>query len=282
MHSSQFRGPVQLDNTFYEISFEDCLFSRDVKFNGTFGSVDQLWLYGSTFEGDVAFSDFYPIYDLNLYDVLFKGIVDFFSTFVQDMNTTRLRTDRPINIRWSQFGDGWLEHSLSWAGAIQQPHRKEYVETGLMFWKNNFARLGYERDERKVRLELIRFRRKYLSPSQVEWWATYLLELPSGFGTSPYRPLWLGLLVIDLFAIAYWRKNAFVLKDAASRSYRPPVFVLSILYSLDTFLPLVSVTGIKSWSWDIAPDLRRLELLERLLGVAITALSAYSIGSYVI
>ena len=280
--NSQFLGPVELENSFYNVDLRDCTFARDLKFNGTFGIIDHLWLNGTTVEGDISFADIYPIHDLNLYDALLKGHVEFFSTFVGDMNTTRLRTHQPINIRWSQFGDGWLENSLSWAGATDQPHRREYVETGLMFWKNNFAQLGYERDERQVRFELIKFRRKYLSPSQLEWWATYVLEFPNGFGTSPYRPLWLGFLFVDIFAVLYWKKRVFVLKDPEKQAYRPPPLLLSLLYSLDTFIPVVTVTDVKTWGWEIAPAYKRLELVERVIGLVIFALSAYSIGSYVI
>lgn len=260
-------------------------FQGPVAFEAGYDDADTLPDFsGSTFEEDASFADINPIGDLILYDVAFKGSVDFFSTDVLNLNSTRLRAGSPINIRWSQFGRGWLDYSLSWADAgAEQQHRKVYVETGLMFWKNNFARLGYERDEREVRFELIKFRRKHMSLSQVEWWATSLLEIPNGFGTSPYRPLWIGLLAIDLFAVFYWRKNVFVPKDPGNPpAYRPPLLLFSLLYSLDTFLPFLSATDARNQGFEVAPDYRGWELGERILGLVITLLSAYSIGSYVI
>lgn len=279
IQDSQFQEAVTVEGSYYDINFEDCLFNKDVKFDGHFGSIEYFSLYGSTFEGEVAFDDLNPIFSINLYDVVFKDRVEFFSTVLLHTNTTRLRAHQTINIRWSQFGEEWLRSKLSWAEARQeqgQPHGKEYVESQLLFWKNNFSQLGYTRDERKVTSELIKFRRSFLNPLQVEWWVSFLSGLPSEYGTHPYRPLWLGLLVINCFAILYWKSSAFVLKKDKTDTHQLHPLLFSFLYSLDTFIPFITVTGVKEWEWELSPQFRRIELIERLLGLLLATLSAYS------
>ena len=62
-----------------------------------------------------------------------------------------------------------------------------------------------------------------------------------------------------------------------SGRFRP---VYALLYSLDTFVPLVDITGVKGWGCALSQQFRGLELAERLLGVIIASLAAYSVGSY--
>ena len=105
------------------------------------------------------------------------------------------------------------------------------------------------------------------------------------FGTRPYRPFWIALAVIALFALIYAVSRPFARSDpekgAVSIAPRP---LFALMFSVDKFLP-VNATGIEEWGWDIAPDrrwIRWLANVESLLGFVITALAAFSVGSYLL
>jgi hypothetical protein len=53
------------------------------------------------------------------------------------------------------------------------------------------------------------------------------------------------------------------------------------LFSLDTFFPVIDLSGVKSWGWTVSERYRWVVLSERVLGFVISALAAYSIGSFV-
>jgi hypothetical protein len=169
---------------------------------------------------------------------------------------------------------------------------EQVTESQLLFWKNNFIGLGYVADARLVNYEIIKLRRESMDPLSVEWVVTGLLGLPSGFGTKPYRPLWVSLIVVLAFSVLYWLGNAFAKDkedegDGKARSNKParpvrPSFFFSLLYSIDTFVPLVAVTGVKEWGWKTSDEYRWIEVSERIFGLVLFGAAAYSVGTYVI
>jgi hypothetical protein len=57
-----------------------------------------------------------------------------------------------------------------------------------------------------------------------------------------------------------------------------PFFLFSLFYSLDTFVPVVNITGVKDWGWSVANAFRWIVVIERVLGLSISVLAAYSIS----
>jgi hypothetical protein len=92
-------------------------------------------------------------------------------------------------------------------------------------------------------------------------------------------------VIVLLFSLYYWRTDPFI--PGESKEKEPPVpktplWLFSLLYSIDTFLPFVEITGVTKWGWQVSPDYRWVFLAERLVGFALSALLALTIGSYVL
>jgi hypothetical protein len=83
--------------------------------------------------------------------------------------------------------------------------------------------------------------------------------------------------MIFLFGFVYWFADPFqpVRSDALAKK---PLFLFSLLYSLDSFVPVVNVSGVKEWGWVVANEYRWLVLIERVLGLTTSVLAAYSIS----
>src|SRR2546423_11045403 len=111
-----------------------------------------------------------------------------------------------------------------------------------------------------------------------------LLSLPNGYGTSPYRPLWIGLLVICVFAVIFWMKDPFIPSDDEHppKKSRNPLPLFSFMYSIDTFIPIIDVTKVKDWGWEVSSPCRWITVTERLLGLMVFYSAAYSLTYYVL
>ena len=282
-YNTKFLGPVNFFLCDLEgLTFDTCKFKDDVNFHSLESPF--FWLNNSTFQGHAVFVNM-RVGLLNLPDVHFEKSVDFAGAVIDQLNAPRLRTNDPIQISWSQFGKKWLEKALFMAltsrGEEQKSHLRQ-IEMSLQFWKRNFLTLGFHRDALIVNYEIIKLQRNYfMEPSQVGWWASVLLEIPNGYGTNPYRPLWIGLIIIGIFAVIYWLGDPFLPQEDNPRIPKTPLLIFSLLYSMDTFIPFIHITGVKSWGWRISPNYRWTEVLERVIGLAISSLAAYSIGSHV-
>jgi len=282
-NNTNFLGPVEFYlSDFEKLYFYRCKFKDDVNFHSLESPIFRL--NNSTFQGNAVFVNMRVGY-LNLANVHFEKSVNFAGAVIDELNPGRLRTNDPIQILWSQFGKKWLERTLSWALAPtgeEQKSRLRQIETSLQFWKRNFLTLGYRRDALIVNYEIIKIQRKYfMKPVQVGWWASVLLGIPNGYGTNPYRPLWIGLIIIGIFAVIYWLGDPFLPQEDNPRMPKTPLLIFSLLYSMDTFIPFIHITGVKSWGWRISPNYRWTEVLERVIGLAISSLAAYSIGYHV-
>ena len=62
-----------------------------------------------------------------------------------------------------------------------------------------------------------------------------------------------------------------------------PLAAFSLLYSIDTFIPFITVTGVKDWGYATKGwSYWGIELWERLAGLYLFGAAAYSITSYAI
>ena len=276
-----------------KLAYKDCQFKQETDFHSMSGP--ELLLDGSFFDVGAHFVAMQVGY-LSLNDVYFKGPADFASAQIKDIQTYRLRADKPVYIRWSQLGgSGWVDRQVKLLApdlpdevtrdeATKQ--RWPQLEAQLLFWKSNFVGLGYQRDAREVNREIITNRRELGLMGPGEWLVTRILGPASEFGTRPYRPFFIGLIVVPLFWLAYWwgdRCEVFhPTKDPPFRDKRP-LSLFSLLYSIDTFIPFVAVTGVKDWDWATKGwSYWILELPERIVGFYLFSAAAYSITAYVI
>jgi hypothetical protein len=275
------------DSSFYLSKFDDfecnrCTFESNVTFHSV--TANSLWLNGSHFRGNVFFVAVKIKTSLNLADTIFDKAVDFSGAVIEDLNPIRLTSSQPIMIRWSQFGAEWVHKFYAWALAVSgadRISRLRQLETALQWWQNNFAQLGYKSDQLEANCELIQLRRNYFTEKfSWDWLTSVVLELPSRYGTRPYRPLKVGATVILCFGLIFWFMDPFEQKNPADPRLLPrrPRILFSVLFSIDTFLPFVNVTGVKEWGWAMKPRFRWVELTERILGVAVSALAAYNIS----
>lgn len=282
--NSQFLRPLDLYlSGVKRLEFFNCVFEEDANFHSV--KTEEFWLNNSVFRGHAVFVAMKVKSLLNLADVKFEKSVDFAGAVIGELNETRVRTNQPIEIRWEQFGETWLHSSLSWATAVDKEDRRsrlEQVELRLRFWQRNFLALGYKTDALEASYQIVNLRTKYfLTPARAEWWAALFLGLPNRYGTRPYRPLWVSLGVILLYAAIYYLSDPFVSQEGKSHYPKTPLLMFSLLFSIDTFVPLIAISGVKEWGWYVSDGFRWVVLSERVLGLALGGLAAYSIGSYV-
>jgi hypothetical protein len=90
------------------------------------------------------------------------------------------------------------------------------------------------------------------------------------------------MLFIVAFAVVYWRSTAFVPDAGKRQRSNRPLLLFSLLFSVDTFLPLINLTDVRSWGWRIRDGLHWVELCERIVGVLLSAAVAYSVTSYLL
>jgi hypothetical protein len=264
-------------------SFEctSCVFSGFVYWHSL--QADSLDLLRSVFEDDVILAAA-NIKDFNLADAAFRRELDLSGASIADFNTTRIRASEPILTGWSELGgDRWAEDRLDWArydeGSGQRPKQ---VEAEFRFWKRNFADIGDKPAELKANYYLIKLNRELeFDPTHLDWWAAVILGGPSAFGTKPFRPLLIAAVLVALFAIVYWVGDCFRDKDHPDKRLRGrtrPLF--ATFFSLDTFIPVIKLSGVDDWEWRLHGGWRWLGVAEKVFGVLLTAAAAYSVGTY--
>ena len=110
---------------------------------------------------------------------------------------------------------------------------------------------------------------------------SYLPQIYNSYGTRPWQPVIGGLLVIVGFAVAYRAGSAFV-PDPEAKVVLPrgPTWLHSLMFSADTFVPVVTISGVRNWGWRTGPAWRWVEVAERISGAALTALATVSLVTY--
>jgi hypothetical protein len=248
---------------------------------------------GSAFHGTAEFNNI-SAEAVNLIDDQFFQVADFTGAHIGVLKAERIRAAEPIRITWVQFGDTWerwmaptLRTAHDWTRAsVMDPRNLHAVEQELQFWRANFDRLNEEGDKRAVNLELIRFRRTCMDQPWSMRYASYLMELPTAYGTAPLRLVWTTALLIGAYATVYYlldrrAKECFSTQKKDGEAIdRHPRALFALMYSLDTFLPFVEITGVKQWGWCIAGRARWIEVSERVVGIVTVAIATYCLTAY--
>ena len=288
-----FERDVKVDGIYQNIMFEDCHFKGNVQFYVVRSLT--LTIRNCEFLGSVVFN--MDVVGFTLRECDFSKTVNLYGAEfgkATAINITRNTTKEPIRILWSQFGEKWLRDlitSTNLGGNARQSDSTErqtnirHVLTELEFWRENFDKLGHKRDATEVLYEINEYVRvQGIQPRTLDYYLGFLLKWPSRFGTRPYRPLWLGLIVVLIFALLYWIKDPFTEKDKSKPPSKPrtPRSIFALMYSIDTFVPIFELTRVKDWGWEISPPYRWVAVVERLLGLLIFYAAAYSLTYYVL
>jgi hypothetical protein len=270
------------------LTFVDCDFKNVASFHSL--KADELRVLSSTFRSRARFANMRIQSTFVLFDVDFEGYANFAGSVASGyVSLWRLDSSKPIILEWSLLSRRWIDTLTSWADAPEwrneHKSRALQVETEMRFFKKNFEEIGQKRDALEVNRALIQFHRShFLSPRDVEWWLTYILEWPTSYGTRPYRPVWIAVAVIVLFAILFFLLNVFKTSDGSSPATAPTHRRIgySVVYSVNAFVPLLKLMDEDKWGWKLSSRYRWLELIERVCGLVVTLLAAYSVSSYVL
>lgn len=136
-------------------------------------------------------------------------------------------------------------------------------------------------DATQVHFARIRVQRSQWTPLSPKWTLSYLPQLYNSYGTRPWQPALVGLLVILGFAVAYQTGSAFV-QDADAKVVLPrePTWLHSLMFTADTFVPVLTISGVRDWGWRTGAGWRWVEVAERIAGAALTALATVSLVTY--
>ena len=135
-------------------------------------------------------------------------------------------------------------------------------------WKANLEATGRNADALDANHAAIEVNRDHvLAKWRPKWLAAWAFELPTNYGTDPYQLLLITLIVIALCAIIYAAADPFVEVETGKGRPKAPLLLFGLLFSIETFVPVLQVTGIKDWGWEIKTSgWRWLEALEGLAG----------------
>jgi uncharacterized protein YjbI with pentapeptide repeats len=286
-----FENDLNIDGIFGSINFDHCRFNRNVRLYVV--RSPNLIIRSSEFLGSVTFN--VDVTGFTLFECDFAKSVNLYGakfgkTKGNAINITRITSKEPIQISWEQFGEKWLQDLIS-SRNLGDPEAREsnirHILTELEFWRDNFSRLGHKRDATEVLYQINEYVRVWvpeLQPSRLERYAGLLLKWPSRFGTRPFRPLWLALVVICFFAVIYWIKDPFTEKDKTKPPTKPrrPLAIFALMYSIDTFVPAIDISRVREWGWELTPSYRWVAVAERLVGLLIVYAAAYSLTYYVL
>lgn len=292
-----FDGPVTISYSYIsDLTLERSLFEQPVTFANL--STDSFSLHGSTFHDRADFSyTATAVGDvkvgcscLNLFAVSFSGYVDFTSALAESINTTQLNSSGQISIDWQLLRDhalregsdsawAWVDIYWSYHPSDEVIRREAIYEDQLRFWKKNYEELGRPRDALAINREIIVARRHFLlRPWDFEWWVVWGLDVLTGFGTHPYRPLAIASGIIVLFAALLLLLDPF--EPSLRRVGRGTRLSIVLAHSLNNFVPLVKIIDENRWPERPTGGYRWIEVVEKLVGIALLSLTAYSIKTF--
>lgn len=278
----RFKGEVDLYLLrLASFSCDGCDFVKNINMHSV--ESGETWLLRTVVHGFSVFAAA-EIRDLNIADAHFEKTADFSGARIGSFNAPRLRASDPVLITWRQFGDDWAKEEHDWATAVSDDDRASrvaQVEAQLRFWKRNFTELDQPRDAREANFQLIKLKRsEEFKPWQIDWWSAHTLEIGSRYGTRPYRLLKIATAVIValtlLFTILGFRRkrqDGINYDDIPSSGRLPFAFA----FSLQTFVPFLTIPGIKDSGWELS-HAGWLEPLAGVLGVVLFGLAAYSLA----
>jgi hypothetical protein len=221
--------------------------------------------------------------DLEVEDTDFKAAVDLTGSAISTFGVPCVR-GQAVYIAWSQFGERWLRAQLKRIDRSTPTGRTEVQRllNELSCWKDDLSQIGHDRDSLKAHRAAARLERSITAKCCWDWISSWALEIRDGYGTEPWRPVLISAGIILLFAILYVLGNPFTAEQPRSAISKGPLPLFALGYSLETFIPVFTVTGIKKWGWRIDSGWRWVEVIEALLGAVFTLLSAYSVGSHLL
>jgi hypothetical protein len=187
-----------------------------------------------------------------------------------------------VLVRWEQFGDALTGDDL--ASAENERAAAQRLRREALCWKHHLEDNGRNADALRANHTAITLNRDHvLHPLTPDWLAAWTLELPTSYGTAPWRLLLISVLVVVACGLVYAAADPFeAVEDIAKSRPKGPLVLFAILFSVETFIPVLKVTGVKDWGWWIkSSPLRWLEALEGLIGGILTLLAGYSLASYV-
>lgn len=195
------------------------------------------------------------------------------------------RRSQTVYVRWEQLRLAWLEPIV--AGLDRQKDERavaQRLRREAQCWRDDLKANGRESDARHANHAAIQLNRDHVLRkwTSLDWWAAWILELPTSYGTAPWRLLLVSIGLIVLCAVVYAVVDPFEREGDAAPRPKNPLPLFSLLFSIETFVPVLQVTGVKDWGWHIGTSrLRWLEAFEGLLGGVLLLLAGYSLASYV-
>jgi len=282
LKNATFDQPLDLYlGTYKAVTCDFCVFNQVVNLHSV--TADRVEFNSSTFKQRATFVNS-QFQILSLYEVNFEAYVNLSGARTGTINTTRLSAKSPVVLDWSLLGSTWVEDNRLWVDATEgkeHESRSRQIEAELRFWKRNFEALGQKSDALAVNRALVLFHRDHeLDPTRIEWWATYVLDAPSGYGTSRFRMFWVALLAVGLFAAVFRIPQAVEPVPGMASTHSRTAFAVAA--STQAFLPLVKLPDVEKWGWRLTLPYLRLQTVERVLGLVILGLAAYSVKSYIL
>jgi hypothetical protein len=211
--------------------------------------------------------------DLSVSDSTFGGEVDLTGSSIASFRFP-CRRSQTVFVSWSQFGPRWLASARS---------AKQHLKEQLSCWHDNFKAIGHDHDALTAHREAVKIDRELHSWHSAAWMFSWVPELRDGYGTRAWQPLAVSLVIILAWGFFYALVNPFNAYPATETPIaKSPLLVFSLVYSLETFIPIFNVTGIKKWGWRIESRARWAEVLEAILGGLFSLLAVFSVTAYLL
>jgi hypothetical protein len=256
-----------------------CTFDRDADFHSIV--VDRMVLDRAVFKGAAGFiTATFGRFDLR--DTRFDKGASFAAARIEEFHPARLQTGAPIVIAWDQFNPEWAEGRRAVVfdlekGDEDRDRRAAQLREEFRFWRRNFDDLEVDEDAREANYALVKLeRREDFGVLKPNTWAPYVLALASGYGTDPYRPFWMAVLAVAIFAAIFWpigfQKTTNTSTTVMAGRFWP---VFAIGFSVQTFVPFLTIPGIKDSDWELR-CFWWLEPVEGVIGVLVFGFAAYS------
>jgi hypothetical protein len=269
--NASFNGRVSLAPKSGKVELVDSTFARSAQFTDTFSS---LACRGCTFKSPANFGGAH-IDKPDFRDTVFEQPADFSDASITGPRFSCFR-GKPIYVTWEQFGEEWIRTELGEARSVNPKAPYQQLKTSILCWRDNFKSIGFERDAKTANYEAIKVTREHLEdPPSLAWLSAWIPEVVDGWGTRPWQPFVVATLVVLLYWAIFWIMNPFA---KTGTEFKPitPLALFAFFFSLETFVPIFKVTGVKEWGWATTGAGRWVEVSEALLGGILSAFAAYS------
>jgi uncharacterized protein YjbI with pentapeptide repeats len=283
-----FDGRVQFSGRFFndqgKLELTDSTFSRPSVFAGNFTTLE---CTGCEFKSTATFTDA-TIERLDLTDAVFDEPPDFSHARLGAAELPCFR-GKPLYITWSQLDRAWLQRKLDRAGGTGSGESfgpalgYQQLKNALLCWRDNLNAIGFQRDATEVHRAAVLIARDHLdSKPSTAWVFAWAPELIDGWGTRPWQPFVVGAGFVIVYFIAFATMSSYFEEAKPDPVAREPIVVFAFFYSVETFIPILKVTGVKDWGWRTKGPARWVEVSEAFVGAILSALAAYSFAAHVL